>query len=170
MEKLTFRTNNFLIEFEKINRFYFFYIVRRLLSFVFDSLLFVAMQFLLYFIFKIEIIFASFYSIIFSFAINFLTIFLLKNKTLGMFLAGIVIGNMDGRKIPKNKIFIRTIIFSIFSVPLIGWILIILEIFSFIFNRGIGIIDFFSKTQVFSKFFYKHVQKTYFYLDKKTEK
>lgn len=165
-EKIYFRKSNFVIEFIKYDRYFWFYIIKRIFSFILDILLFLLLQFILYFIFKMSIIYSSLISIFSSLLFNLSTMLVLKNRTIGMLLAGLKIGFKDGSSASKGLIVNRALYFTIFSIPFFGWILILIEIFSIILNRTLGIIDVFSKTQVFSNGFYNRMQKIYLHINK----
>ena len=161
MKKLFFRKNGFIIEFLKLEKLFFLYLFKKISSFLIDMSLFVILQIFAYFVLKINIFLSTF--LIFSiFLLSNLTFaFLFKNKTLGLFVARLSIVDFDAKKISRNKLIIRIMIYSLYSIPFIGWFLALVSFISMFFTRGITIVDILSKTQIISKEFEKYINNVY---------
>ncbi len=168
-ETLSFRTNGFIIEFIKGDKYFLYYLMRKSASFFIDILLYISLMLILGLAFNVSLI--NSFLITYGFFILYiaLCILIFKNRTLGMVFAGLQIGSYDGRFLLKRKRVSRILWTSTYAIPFLGFVIIITTFFSCIINRGLTPIDLFSKTQVFNKIFLNKTRKIFSLIEKERE-
>ena len=147
--RIYYRRNGFVVPYVKYNGEFWSYIFRRMLAFVFDNMLLVLMTLVLYYTTKFNI----WSSMLMGVGVNFLyimaSISMKNNRSLGMIIGKLRVGNFEGGYPSTFQLVGRAILMSFSVLPFIGWFIILFSMISILLTKGLSPIDLMSKTQIF---------------------
>lgn len=148
---LYYRKNGFIVPYLKFNGQFWSYALRRLLAFIFDNLLFVLMTLVL----SYTTSFSVWSSMLLGVAANFIyilaSISLKNNRSLGMIIGRMRIGDFEGKKPSNFQLISRAVLTSFCILPFIGWFIVAFSIVNILMSKGLSPIDLLSKTQIFDQ-------------------
>ncbi len=149
-----------LVEFPIHSKKYWLYILSRVLGFLTDIILVIIVQTI---VFKLlgEGIGGFFLSATVAFVwlmlYNSIFMFISNGQTLGMKIAKVRAVHASGFVTSKQIILVRAMLSALYAIPIIGWAMILTNIFSGIFFKGFTMVDYCSRTVVITNNTFKNL-------------
>ncbi|TCG10508.1 RDD family protein [Mycoplasma marinum] len=140
-----------LVEFPIYSKIYSFYILLRSLAFATDFLMVLILQTIVYKILGGGIgnfFLSSTIAFVYLLIYNSFTMIITDGQTLGMKIAKVKAVHASGFSTSKQIILIRAAIGAVYALPVVGWAMVIANIFSALFFKGFTMVDYCSRTVV----------------------
>ena len=157
--RVYYRKNGFVVPYLKYNGQFWSYFIRRILAFIFDSMLFVCVSLLVYFLAKWSIWTSMLLAVAINFVYILLNIAMKNNRSLGMIIGRLRIVNYEGDLVSATSITLRALLLAFYVMPVLGWFLVLYSFFGLLFTKGLTFVDLMTKTQVMDTY------KANFYLE-----
>lgn len=157
MEYLYTKSNR-LIEFPEFGKNFTKYLTLKSFALTIDYLIVIALELILYFVSGFQWYVIGFIGV--TWMLLYSTILLILNRrTVGMMCTKLYAAHASGFVTSNRDVFFRGLLMSVYAFPIIGWALILTNVITAPFWKGITLLDFASRTTVITKYTYNKFEK-----------
>lgn len=147
MEEIAFLKNGRLIEFSILNLNYYKYLTLKSISMVIDlSVVFIA-QAIAFMLLQVDLFMLGVIGVLYTLLYS-MFMYLVFGRTIGNVVTRTDIVDKLGHEPNKKKYFIRSLFNTLYSVPIVGWALMITNVITTPFWKGITFNDYLSGTAI----------------------